>query len=113
APFRGSRRPAAAAREWSCRFPESSALPEEFLDRVVDGLSVFDLRGHERFLFAELFFQVLDELAAAVRAFDLAVAEQVDARQDVLAQQPDAFLGVATAPVVAVREMERVNVPVA
>ena len=55
--------------------------------------------------------QVLDELPRPVRALDLAVAEQVHLGQDLRLEQLDALDGVVDRPVVAVAEVERVDVP--
>ncbi len=61
-------------------------------------------------LVAEAAFEGADEFAAAVGAFDLAVAEQVDLRQQFFAKQLAGSV-VVFAPVVAVGELEAVNVP--
>ena len=56
-------------------------LPEEVLDRVHDRVLVLDLaRSRTRSSSSKCSLQVLDELARAVGALDLAVAEQVHAR---------------------------------
>ena len=47
-------------------------------------------RGHDALVLVEVLAQVLDELARAVRALDLAVGEQVHARQDLVLEQLDA-----------------------
>jgi hypothetical protein len=49
-------------------------LPEELLDGADDGVLVADLARHDALVLAEVLAQVLDELARAVRALDLAVA---------------------------------------
>ena len=59
----------------------------------------------------EVLAQILDELARAVRALDLAVGEHVHARQELLLQELDARERVVHRPVVAVGEVERVDVP--
>src|SRR6185503_7251092 len=90
----------------------SAPLAQEGLDRVGHVAAVVDAGGHEDLLVAERRVQVLLELARAVRALHLAVAELVHARQDLVAQDRDAELGVARRPVVAVGVVERVDVPV-
>ena len=47
----------------------------------------------------------------AIGAFHLAVTEQVDLRQQVALQQIDAAIRIAARPVIAVGEVEDVNVP--
>jgi hypothetical protein len=60
----------------------------------------------------EVLAQVLDELPRAVGALDLAVAEHVHLRQQLaLLEQLDAAHRVVHRPVVAVGEVERVDVP--
>ena len=56
-------------------------------------------------------FQFANELTAAVGAFDLAVAEEIHLGQQVVLQEIDAAVGVAARPVVAVGEVEDVDVP--
>ena len=74
--------------------------------------SLFSMRdSHEVVDIGNVVFQFPNELAAAVGAFDLAVAEEVDFRQQVALQQVDAAIGVAARPVVAVGEVEDVDVP--
>src|SRR5688572_13567464 len=89
----------------------SAALPEEVLDRLQDPVPIGDLRGDHPLVAGELLVEVLLELARAVRAAHLAVAEDVGVREDLLLQELDAALGVAPRPVVAVAEVERVDVP--
>ena len=84
---------------------------EEFLDRLVDPVLITDLgQGQVRHVL-EGFFQFSVELARAVGALDLAVAEEVALGQELVAQEADA-LAVVLAPVVAVGEVEDVDVPV-
>ena len=59
----------------------------------------------------QVFVQHVDEVAAAVRAGDLAVAEHVADRQQLLFQHLHAVAAVGFAAVVAVAEMEQINVP--
>ena len=59
---------------------------------------------------AEAAAQVAQELAAAVGAVDLAVAEQIHDRQQLFAQNFERFF-VVLAPVVAVGKLEAVQVP--
>src|SRR5690606_3726796 len=89
----------------------SRAFAQELLDRSDDGVLVADLAGGDPLVFAEVLPQVFDELARAVRAFDLPVREHVHPRQELLLEEIDAREGVVHRPVVAVGEMERVDVP--
>src|SRR5262249_513982 len=69
-----------------------------------------DFRQGEVFLILEGLLELAVELARAVGAFDLAVAEEVALGQELVAEQVDA-VPVVLAPVVAVGEMEHVDVP--
>src|SRR5467141_618494 len=83
-------------------------LPEEVLDRIVDGVLVADLgKGHVLHR-VEGLAQVLDELTAAVGALHLAVGELVHLGEDLRLEQVDAGASVVRAPVVAVGEVERI-----
>src|SRR5262245_23019205 len=84
---------------------------QELLDRVVDSFLVSDLRERQVFFFLESLFELAIELARSVRAFDLAVAEEVALGEELVAEQADA-VAVVFPPVVAVREVEDVDVPV-
>src|SRR5260221_1317914 len=110
-------------RASSCRpgvsvFPEviactASAPPsEERADRLGDPFAVVDARRHEPFLTFERRVEILLELSRAVGALDLAVAELIHAREDLVAQEVDAALRVPRGPVVPVRVVERVDVPI-
>src|SRR6266850_2095395 len=118
-----SRATASMRRAWSCRargsvFPElivlgASAPPsEERPDRLGDPFAVVHARGHELLLAFERRIEVLLELTRTVGALDLAVAELVHAREDLVAQEVDAALRVPGRPVVSVRVVERIDVPV-
>ena len=90
-------------------------LPVPRNERMASGIPSRSLTagGDQTLLLAQRVVQVLLELARAVGALHLAVAELVDARQDLVAQQvDDTALRVARRPVVAVRVVERVDVPV-
>ena len=89
-----------------------TCLSQKGLDRIVDGFLVANL-GEDQLVVgvADADPQRTQVLAAAVGAFDLAVAEQVHRRQQLLAQQLQAGL-VVFAPVVAVGELEDVDVPI-
>src|SRR5882724_11141026 len=87
------------------------ALPQEVLDGVVDGVLVGDLRERHVLDAVERLAQVLDELAAPVRALDLPVRELVHLGEDLALEQPDAGARVVGAPVVSVGEVEGVDVP--
>ena len=62
-------------------------------------------------LIAEMLFEVLVELARAVAALDLAVAEHVAHRQQRLLQELQAKPRVLARPVVAVGKVERIDIP--
>ena len=57
--------------------------------------------------------QVFDELARAIRTLDLPVAEHVARRDDLFPQELHALHRVVRGPVVAVGEVERIDVPLA
>src|SRR5262245_47808126 len=80
----------------------SAPLPEERPDRLRDPLAVVDRDGDEPLLALERLVEVLLELPRAVGGLHLPVAELVDARDELVAQEVHATLGVARAPVVAV-----------
>src|SRR5919198_5313771 len=105
---------------WAGRFVLLSRIPgidpslplaEELLDAPVDRVLVGDLGERHVLLRPDGLAQILDELARAVRALHLPVAEQVYDGQDAVLQQLDAQARVVGAPVVAVREVERRDVP--
>src|SRR5271167_4105303 len=89
----------------------SLPLAEELLDAPVDGILVGDLGERHVLGGPDRVAEVLDELAGAVGALHLPVAEQVHDRQDARLQDLDAEAGVVGAPVVAVGEVEGVDVP--
>src|SRR6266705_3174568 len=84
--------------------------PQKLLDRVQDRVAVRDTAGADVFALSDHFRDVIEKLAVSVRTFYLPLAEQVDPRQQLLRKDLDA-LGDVVAPVVAVGEMERVDVP--
>src|SRR5436309_11808394 len=88
----------------------STSGAEELLDRAEDGVAVGDPAADDVVALAEHLVDVLVELARAVGALDLAVAEQVQLRQQPLVEDLDAVRDVV-APVVAVGEVEGVDVP--
>src|SRR5262249_32013179 len=59
----------------------STSRSQKLLDRAQDGFPVGDAAGDNVRLLAEHLVDVIEELAAAVGAFDLSVAEQVQFRQ--------------------------------
>src|SRR5256885_6388056 len=61
-------------------------------------------------LFAKSSLQVAQKFAAAIRAFDLPVAEQIRNRQQFFAEYLERFL-VVFAPIVAVRKLKAVQIP--
>src|ERR1019366_6884472 len=83
---------------------------QKLLDRTQNRLAVRDSARHYVVLLFQELRDVLVELAAAVGAFDLAVPEQIQLGQQRLLQELDAVRAVV-APVVAVGEMEGVDVP--
>src|SRR6266545_379215 len=88
----------------------SASGAQKLLDRPENRLAVGDAAGDHVLAFAEQLVDVLEELAAAVGALHLPVTEQVQPRQQFLRQDLDAVRDVV-APVVAVGEVEGVNVP--
>src|SRR4051812_22814733 len=89
------------------------SLSQKLLDRLVNTLFVLNLRKDERFVLgAEGFFEDAIKLAAAVGAFDLAVTEQVALGQERFFQHAEGG-AVVFAPVVAIGELEAVDVPFA
>src|SRR3990172_2876077 len=99
-----------AGSSWR-RDSTSAPLPQEGLDGAVDRLLVGDLGEGHVAVGPQVVAQVLDELAGAVGALHLAVAEEVHRREQVGLEQVDAEAGVVGAPVVAVGEVEGVDVP--
>src|ERR1019366_8687212 len=89
----------------------SVAFAEELFDGADDGVLVADLARDDAVVAAEVLAQVFDELTRPVRALDLAVREHVHARQELVLQEVDAEERVVHRPVVAVGEMERIDVP--
>src|SRR6188768_1333473 len=86
------------------------SLSQEILDRPVDVVLALYLRRHQVLCRIETLVQLPQKLTAAVCAFHLAVAKEVYLGQQLLLQQRDAFVGVASRPVVTVREVEPVDV---
>src|SRR5262249_39032072 len=99
-------------RRATSRESESLPLPQKRLDRFVNPVLVLDLGQDQILPVAADFLQLAEIIAGAVRAFDLAVAEQIADRQEELLQGLQA-VRVVLAPVVAVGELEDVDVPVA
>src|SRR5271157_49770 len=89
----------------------SASPSQKLLDRIVDSFLVTDLGEGEIRDFVEGFLELAVELARAVRALDLPVAEEVALGQELVAQEADA-VAVILSPVVAVGEVEHVDVPV-
>src|SRR5579862_5167402 len=90
----------------------SFACTQELLDRTQNRLAVRNPARDHVVLLLQKLRDVLVKLAAAVGALDLAVAEQVQLRQQRLLQELNAVRAVV-APVVAVGEVEGVDVPLA
>src|ERR1041385_2660483 len=89
----------------------SFPLSQEVLDAPDDAVLVADLGRDHAFVLSEMLAQVLDELPGAVGAFDLTISEEIHARENRLLHDLHARQRVVHAPVVAVREMERIDVP--
>src|SRR5258708_572651 len=89
---------------------QSASGPEELLARNEDGVPVGDAAGDDVVALAQHLVDVLVELARAVGTLDLAVAEQVQARQQLPGQQLDA-MGDVVAPALAVGGVYGVDVP--
>src|SRR4051812_36078934 len=89
---------------------KSPSGPQKFLDRAQDRIAVGDAAGDHVLFLVDHLVDVLEELARAVGAFDLAVAEQVELGEQLLVEDVDA-VGDVVAPVVAVGEVEGVQVP--
>src|SRR5262245_34150426 len=90
--------------------PTLAAGAQELLDRPEDGVAVGDAAAHDVVALAQHLVDVLVELARAVGALHLPVAEQVQLRQQLVLQDLHAG-GDVVAPVVAVGEVEGVHVP--
>src|SRR6185503_10548804 len=101
-------RPVRDAADASARSPPA---PQELADARDDPVLVGDV-GRDEFVAAgEALIEVVLELARAVRALHLSVAEEVRLRDELLVEQAQALGGVAAGPVVAVGEVEAVDVP--
>src|SRR5436189_5865621 len=87
------------------------ALAEKILDGLVNVFLVLDARKHEIIDVGDIVIELADELAASVGTFHLAVTEQIDLRENVRFQEMDASIGVSPGPVVAVGEVENIDVP--
>src|SRR5665213_1329527 len=84
---------------------------QEVADRLHDGVLALDLGDHQAVVLVEVLVEVLDELAGAVGALDLPVTEQVHLGQDLRLEDVHTLNGVVDRPVVAVREVKRIDVP--
>src|SRR4030095_5883312 len=87
------------------------SLSQKSVDRLVDVVLALYLRRHQVLCRIETLVQLPQKLTTAVGAFHLAVAKEVYLAQQLLLQQRDAFVGGAARPVVTVREVEPVDVP--
>src|SRR5579872_4634860 len=97
-------------RAWE-RGRSSFSFSQKRLDRIVNRVLAVDFGEGQvlpRILDAA---QLADVFARAVGAFDLAIAEQVAVWQDVLRQELDARF-IVLPPVVSIRKLEAVDVPV-
>src|SRR5262245_2011455 len=104
----GARAPSRTGR-WACGLLSPGA--QELLNGSQDRVPVRNLADHHVLLLLGQLGDIVEELAAAVRALHLAVPEQIQLRQHLLGQQLHA-LGHVVPPVVPVREVERVDVPI-
>ena len=87
------------------------SLTEESLNRIVNIiLRIHPARQHPR-LFFHMLVQHVDEVSRAIRRRDLAVAEHIADGQQLFLQELDAITAVGFAAVVAVAEVEQVDVP--
>src|SRR6187549_3821066 len=83
----------------------SFPLAQELLDRLVNAFFVFNFRQQERIVpVAKAAVQIPQKLAAAVRAFDLAVTKQIHHGQQTFAQKLKRLF-IIFAPVVAIGEL--------
>src|SRR5436309_9965370 len=90
---------------------DSMPLPKERLDRIVNVvLAVHPARQH-LLVVAQMLVEHVDEVAGAVGAGDLAVAEHVAHGQELLLEEHDAVAAVGFGAGVAVAEVEQVDVP--
>src|SRR5678815_4529093 len=97
--------------EFVIRHFRSFSFPQKSLDRIVNRLFALNLARHEHFvLVAEGFLEDAEEFAAAVGTFDLAVAEEIALGEDLFAQKGEGRL-VVLSPIVAIGELEAVDVP--
>ena len=87
------------------------AFAEERLDRVVDVILGIDPAGQDALVAAQMFVQDVDEIAAAVGAGDLAVAEHVGDGKQLILEDFDAVAAVGLGGVVTIGKMEQVDVP--
>src|ERR1043166_2871451 len=103
--FSVRRAPANATRK-----PGSPPGSQELLDGVQDRFAVGNAAGDHALLLVRQLVDVLKKLPRSIGALHLAVTEQVELGQQLLVEQLDA-LGAVVAPVVAVRKMEGIDVP--
>ena len=89
------------------------AFPQELPNRLDDRVAVVDFARDQLLVAGEVLFEVFDELPRAIGAIDLAVAKDVGSREQEFLQNIDTEQSVIDAPVVAIREMEGVDVPFA
>ncbi len=86
-------------------------LPEKRLDRIVNIILGIHPAGQHLDMISQMFVQHIDEIPAAIRAGDLAIAEHVADGQKLLLEDLHAVPAIGFAAVVAVAEMEQINVP--
>src|SRR3989338_7579429 len=55
--------------------------------------------------------QVMKKLSTSIFALELPVAENIGDRQNLLFQQFQAFFSIISRPIIAIRKMERINIP--
>ena len=86
-------------------------LPKKRLDRIVNIIFRIHPARENLWLFFHMLVKHVDEVTGTIRRRDLAVAEHIADRQQLFLQELDAIAAVGFAAVVAVAEMEEIDVP--
>src|SRR5262249_43270321 len=87
------------------------SLAKEGADRLVNCFLVFDMRENQVLVITRDFFQFANIVAGAIGTFDLAVTDQVAHREKIFLQCLEAT-GVVFTPIITVRELEDVDIPI-
>src|SRR5262245_60815998 len=90
----------------------SEPLAEEGLDGVHDRVPVREARERDALVVVEARAEHVVEVAAGAEGFDLAVPEQVERGEELLRNEVRRPVGVLPAVVLAVGEVEEIQVPV-